>query len=239
MTLLLAYAMSLPPDYLFKGLPAYGKRYVDGTGWQINPLLEVNGAKNNFLTDECPRTEDNPILRFSTSIAEARDVWALLADEFIKKLDNSDLDGDEELYAAKTSTRDLKTTPKRTRRSNRLMTLLTKEESEIEEGTPYTGREKTPPSQFTVAPQAWSLLDWIVLCLEKDATLREYVNRLRIHTNSVQDGGYSPILLSQIPIDSPRSDISTPLQVAFSALSIAGPNEFRFQTGMRLLTQVR
>ena len=178
MTLLLAYAMSLPPDYLFKGLPAYGKRYVDGDGWQINRSLEVRGAKDNFLTDECPRTEDNPILRFSTSIAEARDVWALLADEFIKKLDNSDLDGDEEPYAAKTSTRDLKTTPKKTRRSNRLMTLLAKDELEIDEGTSDTGREKTPHSQFAVGPQAWSLLDWIVLCLEKDATLREYVKEI-------------------------------------------------------------
>ncbi|KAG8955301.1 hypothetical protein FRC00_005420 [Tulasnella sp. 408] len=106
----------------------------------------------------------------------------------------------------------------------------TKAKNVVKEEEEEWSDEDEPMDSFNSQPvgnNAGAALEWLVLLYERDQ---------QEHKNTAANSEYSPLLLQQLPVTSPRKDISTPLKIAiFCFAGGVGP---RFTLGLRLLNLI-
>ncbi|KAG8928744.1 hypothetical protein FRC01_005420 [Tulasnella sp. 417] len=226
-------ALTNSAKFLTQGLPAYGKRFFDNV-WHFDPAPPgFPPPPDSEVRERGPTDDINVIAREAIRIAEERDVWSFLVQGFIRKMDGGEtVDPEADILALRTQKPDavaLYSTPQkgkaRSSRHQMKARNAIKEEEEEEWGDEdeiVDGFNSQP-----VGTNAWAALEWLVLLYERDQ---------QEHKNTAANSEYSPLLLQQLPVTSPRKDISTPLKIAiFCMAGDVGP---RFTLGLRLLNLI-
>ncbi|KAG9044336.1 hypothetical protein FS837_008303 [Tulasnella sp. UAMH 9824] len=230
--LLQSLALTNSPKFLTQGLPAYGKRFLDNV-WHFDPVPPgFAPPPSSDVRERGPTDDTNVIAREATRIAEARDVWSFLAQGFVRKMDGGEMfDPEADILALrnqKTDATALYSTPQKGKASS--FRRQTKAKNAVKEEEEEWGEEDEPMDSFNSQPvgnNAWAALEWLVLVYERDQ---------QEHKDPAANSDYSPLLLQQLPVTSPRKDISTPLKIAiFCFAGGVGP---RFTLGLRLLNLI-
>ncbi|KAG9009454.1 hypothetical protein FRB94_014258 [Tulasnella sp. JGI-2019a] len=228
-------------ENLFRGLPARGKTYnEDRGGWQIDASsalftttsTSAAQSKVTFIPDVGFTGEENKVVRAAMLFTTPKDIWACLEEGFVKRIDaGAAVDPEDDIMGLKLLGNEVnpakkgKSKPAKKRKS----TYNNEEDSDDAYGGDM-GNDDTflldepLSSRIAVAEWAWLVLDWLLTVFEKDEEIAAQSSAVR----------RSQLLLSQIPVSS-RTDLSSPLKVAFAALGSASPAQQSFALGMRLI----
>lgn len=231
-TVLQSLALTNSPKFVTRGLPAYGKRFLDNV-WHFDTVPPgFPPPPSSDIRERGPTDDVNVIAREATRIAEARDVWSFLVQGFIRKMDGGEtFDPEADILALRNQKADAATlysTPQKGKaKSSRRQT---KAKNAVKEEEEEWGDEDETIDSFNSQPvgtNAWAALEWLVLVYERDQ---------QEHKDAAVSSEYSPLLLQQLPVTSPRKDISTPLKIAI--FCFANGVGSRFTLGLRLLNLI-
>ncbi|KAG9017540.1 hypothetical protein FRB90_000886 [Tulasnella sp. 427] len=222
-------ALSNSPKVLLKGLPAHGKRYFDSK-WNFDPVPPGFPPPGAPDPERGPTGDTSAIVQEANRITEPREIWTCLTQSFIRKMDGGEaFDPEVDILALKKHEPDaasMFSTPQKGKgRSSKHQTKAKRHIKEEEEW----GDEEEVANELDSQPvgaNAWPALEWLVLVYEQDQN----------NHRSSKRGEYSPLLLDQLPLASPRKDISTPLKIVFSCFRDG--LGLRFSLGLRILNLI-